>query len=63
MQVKIINGTSKKGIPYEAIKVSIGEYEGILFPSRAELAYLKDLLRKNAHKDFKGDDLADVEGE
>lgn len=44
MQVKIINGTSKKGKPYQAIKISIGEYEALVFPTRAELAYIKTLL-------------------
>lgn len=44
MQVKIINGTSKKGTPYSAIKVTIGEYEGLLFPSRAEVAYIKQYM-------------------
>lgn len=46
MQVKIISGTSKKGNPYTAIKVTVGEYEGVLFPTRAEIAYIKDYLEK-----------------
>ena len=47
MQVKIINGTSKKGNSYSAIKVTVGEYEGMLFPTKAEIAYIKDYLERN----------------
>lgn len=60
MQVKVINGISKSGKNYSALQVTIGEYEARLFPTRAEMAYIKSFIRDNAHKDFKGDD---VEGE
>lgn len=60
MQVKVVNGTSKNGKSYSAIQVTIGEYEARLFPSRAEMAYIKSYISEKSHKDFKGDD---VEGE
>lgn len=56
MQVKIVNGTSKKGTPYSAIKVTIGEYEGLLFPTRAEIAYIKQQFKNTSHKDFADED-------
>lgn len=48
MQVEIINLTSKKtGKPFTAIRVEVGEYQGLLFPTRAEIAYIKDYLNRN----------------
>lgn len=64
MQVKLVSGTSKKGNSWEAIQVLIGEYKSpLIFPTPIELMYIKDQVKKNAHKDFKGDDLDDVESE
>lgn len=60
MQVKIVKGTSKKGNQYEAIRVSIGEYESLLFPTRAELAYIKGLIRDKSHQEF-SDELEDFD--
>lgn len=58
MQLKEINGTSKKtGKDFTGYVVSIGEYTTpMFFPSKIELMYIKEQLRKSAHKDFKGDD-------
>lgn len=55
MNASIINGTSKAGKPYEALQVKIGLYEARLFPSPAELAYIKAYLSKAAHDDFQED--------
>ena len=52
MNVKIIKGTSKAGKAYEALKITIGEYETLIFPSKAELFYIKSVLSDNAHKSF-----------
>lgn len=57
MNYEIYQGTSKKGNKYEAIKIKIGEYQALLFPTKIEMMYIKTILRKNAHQDFKGDDL------
>lgn len=64
MQVKLVTGTSKKGNQWEAIQVVVGEYKSpLIFPTPIELMYIKDYVKANAHKDFKGDDLYDVESE
>lgn len=60
MNYEIYQGTSKKGKAYEALKIKIGEYQAMIFPTKIEMMYIKTVLRKNAHQDFKGDDL-DVE--
>lgn len=53
----IYYGKTKKGKDFEAVKVKIGEYETLLFPTKIEMLYIKSFLEKEAHKDFKGDDL------
>lgn len=60
MNYEIYQGTSKKGKAFEALKIKIGEYQTMIFPTKIEMMYIKTVLRKNAHQDFKGDDL-DVE--
>lgn len=52
---EIINGTSKKGKSYQALKVEIGEYRALLFPTKIEMMYIKSLLKKQAHEDFQND--------
>lgn len=52
MICKIISGTSKKGKEYKALKINIGEYETVLFPTKIELLYIEDYLKKQAHNDF-----------
>ena len=59
MNYEIIRGTSKKGNQYEALKVKIGEYQALLFPTRIEMMYIKSILRKQAQKDFKEGDSND----
>ena len=57
MNCSIYTGHSKSGKEFMALRVTIGEYETLVFPSRAELAYIKAYLATQAHQDFKGDDL------
>lgn len=59
MQLVEVQGKSKKtGKEYTAYTVKIGEYETpLFFPSKVELIYIKQVLAKQAHNDFKGDDL------
>lgn len=59
MQLQEVQGTSKKtGKQYTAYCVKIGEYSTpLFFPSKIELMYIKNYLKKQAHEDFKGDDL------
>ena len=61
MQLKEIKGTSKKnGKPFTGYVVQIGEYQTpMFFPSKIELMYIKEFLKEQAHKDFKGDELDD----
>lgn len=55
MQLQQINGTSKKtGKNYTAYCVKIGEYSTpLFFPSKIELMYIKNFLKKQAHAEFK----------
>lgn len=57
MHYEIYRGTSKKGKEFEALKIKIGEYQALIFPTKIEMMYIKTILRNNAHQDFKGDDL------
>lgn len=49
MQLVEVKGTSKKtGNPYTAYCVKIGEYSTpLFFPSKVELIYIKEHLRKS----------------
>lgn len=57
MNCSIYTFKSKKGKDCTALKVKIGEYETLIFPTKIELIYLKEFLENEAHKDFKGEDL------
>lgn len=65
MQLQEVQGTSKKtGKQYTAYCVKIGEYSTpLFFPSKIELMYIKKYLRNQAHEDFQGDDLDDVDSD
>lgn len=54
MRLEKIEGKSKKtGKPYVGYCVTIGEYRTpIFFPSKVELIYIEQQLKKSAHKDF-----------
>ena len=56
MNYEIYKGTSKKGKEFEALKIKIGEYQALLFPTKIEMMYIKATLRKQAQKDFKSGD-------
>lgn len=45
-KVQIKTGTSKKGNLYKYILVSIGDYEGRLFPTKGEIAYMELLAKQ-----------------
>lgn len=49
MNIDIITGESKKtGKPYEAIKVTIGEWSSLVFPrSRFEMDYIKNYMENH----------------
>lgn len=54
--VKTGTFTSKKTQKdYDYVEVTIGVYTGRLFPSPAEMAYIKSLEQNQAHEDFKND--------
>lgn len=56
MKVELYNIKSKKtGNDIECLKVTIGVYESLLFPSKAELEYIKTQIRSNAHQEFQED--------
>lgn len=55
MQYSIETIKSKKGQTYECLKIKIGEYEKLLFPTKIEMIYLKHLIEKEAHADFQGE--------
>jgi len=52
MQYSIETIKSKKGVNYECLKVKIGEYEKLIFPTKIEMIYLKHLIEQEAHKEF-----------
>lgn len=44
VSVTVVQGRSKAGKDYEALKVVIGEYETLIFPTKFELKYIKSVL-------------------
>lgn len=44
IKVEIVNGRSKAGKDYEALKLTVGEYETLIFPSKFEMKYIKSVL-------------------
>lgn len=44
--VQIKTGTSKKGNTYKYILVKIADYEGRLFPTKGEVAYIELLAQQ-----------------
>ena len=53
MKVELYQITSKKtGKQMDCLKVTIGVYETLVFPSAAELEYIKTQLRSRAHDEF-----------
>lgn len=56
-KVELYNIKSKKtGNDIPCLKVTIGVYEALLFPTAAELEYLKGVIRKSAHDEFQEDE-------
>lgn len=54
--------SKKNGKTYTGYKVVIEEYETpLFFPSKIESMYLDEFIADQTHKDFKGDDLNDLE--
>lgn len=53
--------TSKKtGNKFEALVVKAGEYSTLVFPTKIEMLYLKQYIKKQAHEDFKdGEELSE----
>lgn len=52
--IKIGTAKSKKtGKDYKFLQITIGEYEGRLYPTKAEIAYIQSLVTDDVHKDFK----------
>lgn len=51
--LRVVSGvgkTSKK--EYEALEVKIGEYSARLFPTKIEILYIKNILKKQAQEEF-----------
>lgn len=43
--VEIVTGKSKKsGKDYEGVKITIGDYETMVFPTKFELKYIRSVL-------------------
>lgn len=61
MELKEVQGTSKKtGKPFKGYCVMIGEYQTpLFFPSKVELIYIKEHMKKTAGSDF----WSDLDGE
>jgi len=58
MILEEVQGKSKKtGKAYTAYRVKIGKYNTpLFFPSEIELDYIKEHIRDEARRDFKGDE-------
>lgn len=68
MQLQEVHGKSKKtGKEYTGYTIKIGEYNTpLFFPTKIELMYIKDYLKKRAHGAFhndQDDELSDDEEE
>ena len=51
MDISIVQGVSKKsGNPYEAVKITIGQWTKLIFVSDFELTYIKDYIEQNLKK-------------
>lgn len=44
LAISLYEGTSKKGAPFKAVKVVIGEYETLIFPNKFEMKYIETVL-------------------
>lgn len=52
MEISVVNGKSKKtGKDYEAVKVVIGDYETLIFPTKFEMKYIKEYIEENGSED------------
>lgn len=47
--IYLVSGVSKKGNAYTALKIEVGDYSALLFPSRFELKYLQTVLPFNSN--------------
>lgn len=48
LAIKLFSGKSKKGNEYTAVKVCIGDWEGMIFPRTTfEMNYIKQILQEN----------------
>lgn len=53
MECSIYKGkTKKEKKDFECLKIKIGEYETLIFPTKIEMIYIKHILEENAHKEF-----------
>lgn len=50
MQCDIVQGTTKSGKKYQALKIVIGEYETFIFPTKIELMYIRHYLKESEQK-------------
>lgn len=51
IDISIFEGVSKKsGLPYKALKVSIGKWEKLIFVTDFELQYIAEILQENQSK-------------
>lgn len=56
-KVELYNIKSKKtGNNIECLKITLGVYETLVFPSRAELEYIKGQIRNDARQAFQDEE-------
>ena len=53
MNCTIYHGKNKKGKDYTGLRIKIGEFETMIFPTKIEMLYLQHYLEEQAHKEFK----------
>lgn len=56
VNISIFNGTSKKGVPFRALKIVVGEYSTLIFPTKIEMIYIESILNHKAQTEFKNED-------
>lgn len=44
VKVEVVSGKSKAGKDYKALRVQVGEYETLIFPSKFEMRYIESVL-------------------
>ena len=60
--IKVISGIGKQSKkPYECLQVVIGDYSTLIFPTKIEMMYIKTILKRQAHQEFRDSDESELD--